>query len=225
MPKNYYLVLGIPADSTQREVKAAYRRLVKKFHPDLCSDEPTPFLGIQEAYAVLGDPERRREYDEHLWEGARKETAGWRTRPPAEAVEPLIPDQPPDFGSPSIFSRSYRPYAVSLFEQMLGSSFKRGRTGGESQAVEVTLTPQQAGNGGSLRLLIPAWQRCRACGGRGGRGFFACLQCGDTGIEPYDYHLRLEFPPGVTDNSTFYLPIEGFGQGTGRLTIRFRIRC
>ena len=63
MPKNYYIILGIPSKSSQEEIKSAYRRLAKEFHPDRYGDNNSPFLNVQEAYSVLSDPVRRRAYD------------------------------------------------------------------------------------------------------------------------------------------------------------------
>ena len=224
MPENHYVVLGIPVDSTQGEIKAAYRRLVKRFHPDRCSDETIPFLDIQEAYSVLGDPERRREYDERLRGGGKRGGRGSSTRAPAETVEPLIPERPPAFGPSSFFIPSHKRHAGSLFDHLTGPLERvRSWGAGEETEVEVALTGEQAARGGSLHLRIPARQRCRACGGRGGRGFFACVHCDGTGIEMSEYPLRLEFPPRVADNSTFRLPLDRLGLGGSRLVIRFRI--
>ena len=49
MPKNYYVVLGIPSTSSQEEIKTAYRRLAKEFHPDRYGEGHSPFQVIQEA--------------------------------------------------------------------------------------------------------------------------------------------------------------------------------
>lgn len=97
MPKDYYLVLGVPADSTLSEIKAAYRRLAKEFHPDRCSDRHATFLVIQEAYTVLRDPASRQEYDEVRREAGKKEAARRRYSSFAERVEPLTPKRPPAF--------------------------------------------------------------------------------------------------------------------------------
>ena len=66
MPENYYIILGIPSKSSQEEIKSAYRRLAKEFHPDHYGENHSPFLNVQEAYSVLSDPVRRRAYDAAL---------------------------------------------------------------------------------------------------------------------------------------------------------------
>lgn len=64
--KSYYEILGVSEDATQEEIKSAYRKLAKRYHPDSKDDDPTAkarFQEISEAYAALSDPELRRKYD------------------------------------------------------------------------------------------------------------------------------------------------------------------
>jgi len=65
MYKDYYEILGVPRNATQEEIKRAYRRLVLKYHPDRnkSKEAEEKFKEINEAYAVLSDPEKRRQYD------------------------------------------------------------------------------------------------------------------------------------------------------------------
>ncbi|MCX7809241.1 MAG: DnaJ domain-containing protein, partial [Deltaproteobacteria bacterium] len=64
--RDYYELLGVPKTATQEEIKAAYRKLAKAYHPDLNRNDPTAeerFKEISEAYSVLSGPEKRRAYD------------------------------------------------------------------------------------------------------------------------------------------------------------------
>jgi DnaJ-class molecular chaperone len=63
---DYYQVLGVDPDAELRTIRSAYRRLARRYHPDVArnKDAGRRFLVIQEAYEVLSDPERRREYDQ-----------------------------------------------------------------------------------------------------------------------------------------------------------------
>ena len=66
MAKDYYEILGVPRDASQDDIKKAYRRLAREYHPDV-NKEPGAeerFKEINEAYRVLGDPDTRRRYDE-----------------------------------------------------------------------------------------------------------------------------------------------------------------
>lgn len=73
--KDYYEVLGVGRDASPEEVRAAFRRLARQFHPDVAVDKPAAeerFKELNEAYEVLGDPEKRRKYDAlgHDWGAA-----------------------------------------------------------------------------------------------------------------------------------------------------------
>lgn len=68
--KNYYAILGVPQSATGDEVRAAFRVLAKKYHPDVARDNPfadAHFRELQEAYEVLSGPARRIAYDEERW--------------------------------------------------------------------------------------------------------------------------------------------------------------
>src|SRR5205807_8276982 len=65
--KDYYSTLGVAKTATEKEIKQAYRKLARKHHPDVNPGEKSAeskFKEINEAYEVLGDPEKRRKYDE-----------------------------------------------------------------------------------------------------------------------------------------------------------------
>src|SRR5512142_1893198 len=65
--KDYYATLGVTKSATAKEIKQAYRKLARKFHPDLNPGDKKAearFKDINEAYEVLGDPEKRKKYDE-----------------------------------------------------------------------------------------------------------------------------------------------------------------
>jgi curved DNA-binding protein CbpA len=70
--KDYYAVLGISWEAHAREIKRAYKKSVKKWHPDLHPDDPAGRMKMQEineAYEVLSDPDKRRAYDQQRENG------------------------------------------------------------------------------------------------------------------------------------------------------------
>jgi curved DNA-binding protein len=123
--KDYYKVLGLDRNATQEEIKKRYRKLARDCHPDVCKDDPNAekrFKEVNEAYEVLGDPEKRKRYDAlgSAWQD------GQSFRPP--------PNFEDAFGQEFFRSRGSRPGARSFsFEFGPGAS---GSTGGFSDFFE-----------------------------------------------------------------------------------------
>ena len=95
MAKDFYQILGVPDTAAPDEVKKAYRRLAKQYHPDANPNNPQAserFKEISEAHAVLSDTEKRKKYDEMRRLGAFDASGGFRrsgtagTRPGAGGV-------------------------------------------------------------------------------------------------------------------------------------------
>jgi DnaJ-class molecular chaperone len=90
--RDYYKILGVDRHADQAAIKRAYRRLALQYHPDVARTRRSParFLEIQEAYAVLSDPEKRRQYDGLRPEGGRGKVSpsGPRPRAPRASAPP-----------------------------------------------------------------------------------------------------------------------------------------
>ena len=93
----------------------------------------------------------------------------------------------------------------------------------ESLSVVVTLTPDQAFQGGHIRINFPASIRCSDCQGRGGIGFYECWRCGGAGSISGEYPVMVSYPPGIPDGQVVLISLERFGMRDAHLNVRFRI--
>ena len=92
MAKSYFAILGISSGATGDEIRSAYRRLAKEFHPDHYEGGSERFQDIQEAYSVIGNSRRRREYEQNIRKVSPKTPLRhtYYLEP-----EPLIPEENP----------------------------------------------------------------------------------------------------------------------------------
>lgn len=233
MPKDYYLVLGITSDATLDDIKDAYRRLVKEFHPDHYGDNHSPFLAIQEAYSVLSDPIKRQTHDLEVlnqkkklrpryWESMRSGRRG--------QVEPLIPDRekPMDLGTASLARsfHTYRPSFEDLFDRIFSNfrqTYRPKSEHPENLNVIITLTPEQAFRGGHIKVALPAQLTCPSCSGQGWVGVHECLRCNGERILAGEYPVMISYPAGISDNHVVQMPLDTYGIKNLYLTVRFRI--
>ncbi len=225
MAKSYYAILGISSDAKADEIRAAYRRLAKEFHPDRYPGGSDVFQQIQEAYSVLSDAGDRREYDRNISRARQGTPFG---SAPYPKPEPLIPERRPvDFGEISL-ARSFQTYAPSFDEifDWLWSNFsilgqpKSGRM--QNLTLEITLTAEQAMRGGNARVMVPARAVCPACRGSGGVGPYECARCAGEGAISGELPISVSFPPGLMQDHAVVIPLDRFGIGNTHLTILFR---
>ncbi len=94
MARNYYVILGIPQNATQEQIKTAYRHHAKILHPDHYGDDHTPFLEVQEAYHTLINPEKRKQYDRKLDEKECAPKSPYKSRRRHSAKSPIEPNEP-----------------------------------------------------------------------------------------------------------------------------------
>lgn len=225
MAKSYFAILGISPKATRDEIRSAYRRLAKEFHPDHYEGGNERFREIQEAYSVLGNSVRRRNYEQSIRKASFTPPA---RQTPYDEPEPLIPEEDPiDPGkiSPVRSFHSFTPSFDEIFD-WLWSNFsdlaqpKSGRV--ENLTLEVTLTPEQARRGGNARIMVPAQAVCPACRGQGGVGFYECLRCAGEGVISGEVPVTVSFPPGLTKDHAVMIPLDRFGIRNLHITVLFR---
>lgn len=170
-PRDYYEVLGVPRTANDKEIKAAYRRLARKHHPDVNRGDPKAeerFKEVAAAFAVLSDPEKRARYDQ----------GG------AEAFGPgFDPFAGTDFGQFDFGSGDLS----DLFRMFQGGGAarrsQRARTGADLQA-ELRISLATAIQGDTVEVTVPRQISCTVCTGSGRRPGSAettCESCGGTG--------------------------------------------
>jgi molecular chaperone DnaJ len=225
MAKSYFAILGISPDATADEIRSAYRRLAKEFHPDHYAGGSGRFQDIQEAYAVLGNRRRRSEYEQNIQKVARKTPLRRAAYP---EPEPLIPEEKhADLGeiSPVRSFQSFTPSFDEIFD-WLWSHFsdlappKSGRI--QNMTLAVTLTAEQARRGGNARIMVPARAVCPTCRGQGCVGFYECLRCAGEGVISGEMPISVAFPPGLTQDHAVVIPLDRFGIRHINITVLFR---
>lgn len=227
MAKSYYAILGISSKSTPDQIKSAYRRLSKEFHPDYYSGSRDIFQEIQEAYSVLSDAHKRNQYERHLKKTVSTNPTTRPVRQLHPEPEPLIPDERPvDFGqvSPVRSFENFTPSFDEVFDWLwrnfsnLGQP-KSGRI--ENLTLEVPLTKEQAIRGGNTRIMVPVMAVCPTCRGRGGVGPYDCVRCAGEGSISGEMPISISFPAGLTGTHSVAVPLDRFGIKNIHLTVMF----
>jgi len=203
--RDYYEVLGVPRTASVKDIKAAYRRLAKKHHPDLNPGNKQAeerFKEVAEAFAVLSDADKRAKYD----------------RGGHQAFEPGFDP----FGGAGFdihnFDTSFGMADLADLLSMFGAggggrSGTRGRTRsrrrGEDLRFEITLPFREAVAGTTRELRIPRQVLCQACGGSGTAGSQPCAGCGGAGRRAGEDTVKVRIPAGVADGDTIRVSGKG----------------
>ena len=181
MAKDFYEVLGVSRSASQPEIKKAYRRLARKYHPDLNPGDKTSeakFKEIQEAYSVLIDPKKRSQYDQFGFAGDMPRSGGGPGGPSASGFEGF------DFSD----------YGTSSFKDFFENLFGKGGAAGPREAVPhergedlhytMNIGFEDAINGVQTRIRLNRLVSCPSCRGEGsvsGGGRKTCPSCGGSG--------------------------------------------
>jgi len=189
--KDFYGVLGVTSNATQDQIKRAYRKLAKKWHPDANLGDKTAgerFKTITEAYSVLSDAQKRKQYDQlrkyGAFTGPGPRGQGPGRRAGGAGASPRFEEM--DFGD---LSGGLGDLFSSLFG---GGSAKRkgGAERGESVETVVSIPFRVAALGGKVPIAVPVTEACGTCGGSGaapGASLTTCTECKGTGTISFGY--------------------------------------
>jgi molecular chaperone DnaJ len=167
--RDYYEVLGVSRSASEEEIKKAFRRLAKQYHPDANKEQGAEarFIEINEAYEILSDPQKRAAYDRYghaaVGNGAG---AGFG-----------------DFGDFGSFS-SINDLFETFFAGAAGTQRRTGTQRGADIRYDLTITFEEAVFGCQKEIELPRWETCPNCRGNGaqpGTSTARCSACQGTG--------------------------------------------
>ena len=239
--KDYYETLGVQRNATQQEIKSAYRKLARKFHPDVnkSSDAQNKFKDINEAYEVLGDETKRKRYDQ--LGSAWSQGADFNVPPGFENFNFS------NFGTGNQGAGGFSDFFSAIFGDMMGSQmggqgFNQGFSSGNfsdssqfnqrnqrrsSQQTHskqkdesldiiqnVALSIEDLIKCPKKTVTITTFQQCSAC--RGSRQGF-CSNCSGTGIEKITKNITFQVPKSVKEGQKIRLKGEGKKDAYGNI--------
>ncbi|HXH82650.1 MAG TPA: DnaJ C-terminal domain-containing protein [Candidatus Tectomicrobia bacterium] len=226
--KDYYKILGVDRSADEKAIKSAFRKLARKYHPDVAKgkDAAERFKEINEAHEVLSDPEKRRRYDTlgSDWQRyAQQEAGGFPGGGfPGGGVRV-------EYGDAGDFSEFFRTIFGDVtararargrgvppdVEDWLGG-FGGARSGARGQDVQanVTISLEEAFAGARKTLTFDIDEPCLTCRGTGNQGGKACPTCHGTGWQRQRHDVDVRIPAGVRTGQRVRVAGEG-GRGLG----------
>ena len=174
--KDYYDILGVKKDASDAEIKSAFRKLAKEYHPDINKTEgaEAKFKEIGEAYSVLSDSSKRKNYDQFGtadFNGAGASGGFGGFDAGGVDINDILRDM---FGGG--FSQGFGGFGGSS----RGSQNKSRR--GSDIRVEITLSFEEAVYGCKKEIKLNLEDKCDSCSGKGGHGECTCKTCGGAGV-------------------------------------------
>jgi DnaJ-class molecular chaperone len=220
--KDYYRILGVDRSADDKAIKSAYRKLARKYHPDVAKgkDAGDRFREVTEAYEVLSDPDKRRRYD----------TLGpdWQRYAEAPRGGQPGPGVHVEHGDLGDFSEFFRTVFGDLggsrggrggggqavdFDDVFGFSGRRAPRGQDVQA-NVTITLEEAYSGTRKAFEFNIEEPCPTCHGSGNVGGKACATCHGSGWQRGRHEVDVRIPAGVRTGQKVRVSGQG-GAGAG----------
>lgn len=232
--KDYYKILDVERSATEAQIKSAYRKLARKFHPDVnkSADASQKFKDINEAYEVLSDKEKRKRYDSL---GANWQAGSEFTPPPG--FEGFKFNQGGGYTQSFEDLGGFSDFFSSLFGDFMGGARTSSRqTGGfnydnfsnfsrqpksrakaqpPSENLDITqdlmVSVTDLMQDKPLSVKMNTFERCTKCSGVGS----VCYNCGGAGIVSKSKVLNVKLPKGVKEGQKIRLAKEGKGDKSG----------
>ncbi|KAF7698252.1 dnaJ heat shock protein family (Hsp40) member A3a [Silurus meridionalis] len=245
--QDFYDVLGVPRTASQKEIKKAYYQLAKKYHPDTNKDDPQAkekFAQLAEAYEVLGDEMKRKQYDTYGTAGFGAAGAGagqqqyWSSGAsidPEELFRKIfgefsgargfgnlngIYDQPQEYVMELTFTQAAKGVNKELTVN-IEAACQRCHGKGHEPGSEIQRCNHCNGTGMETVNKGPfvMGSTCRRCGGRGSVITSPCVACKGTGRSKQRRTVMVPVPAGIEDGQTVRMPV-----GNKEIFITFRVQ-
>jgi len=211
---NFYELLGINKSATDKDIKAAYRRMARKYHPDVNPGNKgaeAKFKEINAAYEVLSDTAKRAKYDKYGDKWQYADQLDQQAQQQGQYQQYYSGGD----GEPQGFNFGGDAGGMdSIFDSLFGGGRGRGRRtrqqAGQDLESNVEITLEEAYNGTSRQINLQQEQPCAACKGAGVIQNLPCSVCRGSGVVSNVVRLEVKVPAGVTTGSR--VRISGKGQ-------------
>jgi len=228
--KDYYELLGVKRDASDDQIRQAYRKLARKYHPDVNPGDRVAeekFKEINEANEVLSDQQKRKRYDQL---GANWKDGAEFTPPPGWGrVDVQVDDLGSIFGGggfSDFFETLFgaRPAGAGGDHRRRGSRSKASR--GQDAEAEMEISLEDAHRGGRHRITLQGSRPCSACGGTGTSSGVVCTACRGSGQTLSPRIIDVNIPPAARDGSVIKVGKQGQQGGAepGDLYIKLKIK-
>ncbi len=211
--KDYYSILGVPKNAAEKDIKSAYRKLARKWHPDAnpknTKEAEEKFKEISEAYEVLGDPEKRKKYDvlgPNWQQAAQQAEQQRRYHTTADGQEFEFDLGGP--GGPSGFSDFFDMFFSGVGRRQTASSPGFARRGQDLETT-IELGLRDVYDGGTKAVSLQIEDLCPRCHGTGTEGGRLCPQCHGTGRVLLNKRFEVTIPKGIGEGQRIRLAGQG----------------
>ena len=211
--KNYYETLGVAKGASEKDIKSAYRRLARKWHPDANPNSAKAaeekFKEITEAYEVLGDSEKRKKYDVlgSDWQRSAQQAEAQRQYRSQQGAEDFS-----SVGGASGFSDFFDAFFSGVGRRQTAPQ-NFARRGGDLETT-IDLTLSEAYEGGHKSVSLQIEDACARCSGSGVFNGSICPVCHGTGRQISTKRFDVTIPKGVREGQRIRLTGQG-GSGAG----------